>query len=218
MSIQNPTHKRSRIRKRAFLGLGVVVVAAAGFTAAAFTDFANLNLGASGIGADTYNIQVVRTDPVTGVQSAGQWQEANTAAGVPIELVGANAVYPGGPAVSVSIPVRNASTSLKSTLSLGLVQLPDTVTNITSANYLSSLRFSVSQPATSLTPTAVNVTGRTFAQLSTLPLNQLAASEASNVTITVTLLDQAGSGAAYTDNSLNGQKAFVQASFNGVSN
>ncbi len=218
MSIQNPTHKRSRIRKRAFLGLGVVVVAAAGFTAAAFTDFANLNLGASGIGADTYNIQVVQTDPLTGVQSPGQWQEANTAAGVPIQLVGANTIYPGGPAVSVTIPVRNASTTLESTMSMGLVQLPDTVTNITSANYLSSLRFSVSQPATSLTATPISVTGQTFAQLSALQLNELAALEASDVTITVTLLDQVASGAAYTDNSLNGQKAFVQASFNGVSN
>ncbi|MGJ4845139.1 hypothetical protein [Leifsonia sp. Le1] len=71
MTIENAQPRRRSSRKRAFLALGAVVAVGAGITAAAFTDFANLNLGANGIGADQYNIQVVDTDPVTGVQNPG---------------------------------------------------------------------------------------------------------------------------------------------------
>ncbi|MFB9747004.1 hypothetical protein [Leifsonia shinshuensis] len=204
-------------RTRAVIGLGAVVAIAAGVTAAAFTDFANLNLGTNGIGADQYNIQVVDTDPVTGAQIPGQWQEADTPAGAPIEITGANTIFPGSAPISVDIPVRNASATLSSTLTVGLAQLPDTATDITDPDYLSSLRFSVSQPATSLSPTAISVTDQTYAQLSALQLNNLAAGEVSDVTIQIQLLSQAQSGATFDDNSLNGKKAFIQAQFNGTS-
>lgn len=204
-------------RTKAVVGLGAVVAIAAGVTAAAFTDFANLNLGANGIGADQYNIQVVDTDPVTGAQIPGSWQEADTPAGAPIELVGANTLFPGSTPISVDIPVRNASATLNSTLSLGLLQLPDTATDITDPNYLASLRFTITQPATSLGATPISVTDQTYAQLSTLALNGLAAGEQSDVTIEVRLLTQAESGSTYTDNDLNGSKAYIQAQFNGTS-
>lgn len=217
MNNENAQPRRRSSRKRAFLALGAVVAVGAGITAAAFTDFANLNLGANGIGADQYNIQVVDTDPVTGAQIPGTWQEANTVAGAPIELVGAQTLYPGSAAISVDIPVRNASASLGSTLTLSLAQLPDAGADVTDPNYLSSLRFSYSQPATSVGTTAVAGTDLTFAELNAVALNGLAAGEESSVTITVRLLDQAESGATFDDNSLNGSKAFIQAQFNGTS-
>jgi hypothetical protein len=212
-----PQRREKSRRTRAVIGLGAVVAIAAGVTAAAFTDFANLNLGANGIGADQYNIQVVDTDPVTGAQIPGSWQEADTAAGAPIELVGANTLFPGSTPISVDIPVRNASATLNSTLSLGLVQLPDNAPAITDPDYLSSLRFTITQPATSLGATPISATDQTFAQLSTLALNGLAAGEESSVTIEVRLLTQAESGSSFTDNDLNGAKAYLQAQFNGTS-
>lgn len=204
-------------KKRLFLTLGAGVGVLGLVTAAAFTDFANLNLGENGLGTTEYNIQVVNTDPVTGAQVAGEWQEANTAAGAPIAITGADTLFPGAPAISVTIPVRNDSGTLKSSLELALSKLPDAAPKITSNNYVSSLRFDVAQPATSLDATAFSETDLTFAGFGTLDLNRLAADEESTVTITIRLLDQAASGAAYTDNSLNGAKAYLQANFTGSS-
>ena len=218
MTIDTSRPARFSARKRAFLALGCIVAVAAAVTAAAFTDFANLNLGADGIGSPgQFNIQVVDTDPVTGAQIPGQWQEADTAAGAPIELVGAQTLYPGSAPISVTIPVRNNSTGFDSTLSLSLAQLPDAGANVTDPNYLSSLRFSYSQPATALSPAPASATDLTFAQLNAVTLNELAAGEESSVTISVRLLTQAESGAAFDDNSLNGMQAFVQAQFDGAS-
>ena len=218
MTIGSVRPARFSTRERALFGLGAVVAVAVAITAAAFTDFANLNLGAGGIGsAGQFNIQVVDTDPVTGAQIPGQWQEANTAAGAPIELVGAQALYPGSAPITVSIPVRNDSTGFGSTLALSLAQLPDAGANVTDPNYLSSLRFSYSQAATTLSPAPVSGTDLTFAELNAITLNELAAGEESSVTITVRLLTQAESGAAFDDNSLNGRQAFLQAQFNGSS-
>lgn len=217
MTTEDAQPTRHSTRVRAFLALGAVVAVAAGVTAAAFTDFANLNLGTNGIGTGVYNIQVVDTDPVTGAQIPGQWQEADSIAGAPIEIVGADTIFPGSAPISVAIPVRNASTALNSTLTLTLAQLPDAGADVTDPNYLSSLRFSYDQPATSLSPTAISGTDLTFTQLNAITLNSLAAGEESSVTITVRLLTQAESGAVFDDNSLNGSKAFVQAQFNGSS-
>lgn len=218
MTVEHVPQPRSRVRTRALLGLGAVVALGVAITAAAFTDFANLNLGAGGIGsAAGYNIQVVDTDPTTGAQIPGSWQEADSAAGAPIELVGAETLFPGSTPISVDIPVRNASTAFDSTLSLTLAQLPDSGPNVTDPNYLSSLRFSYAQAATSLDATPVSGTDLTYAQLNAVTLNRLAAGEESSVTISVRLLTQAESGAAFDDNSLNGSQAFIQAQFNGSS-
>lgn len=204
-------------KKRLFLTLGAGVGALGLVTAAAFTDFANLNLGENGLGTTSYNIQVVETNPTTGAQVADSWQEANTAEGAPVAITGADTLYPGAPDISVDIPVKNAAGTLKSSLELALSQLPDAPLKETSADYVSSLRFDVSQPATSVTVTPFSATNLTFASFSTLHLNKLAAGETSTVTIKIRLLDQAASEAAYTDNSLNGDKAFLQANFTGSS-
>lgn len=205
-------------KKRLFLSLGAGLGVIGLVTAASFTDFANLNLGATGIGGtSSYNIQVVATDPTTGAQNVGTWQEANTAAGAPIAITGADSLFPGAPDISVDIPVKNASTNLKSSLALALSQLPDTATNITDANYVKSLRFDVSQPVTSLNTTPFSSTNLTYAAFSTLNLNSLAAGESSTVTIKIRLLPQSVSGATYNDNSLNGKQAFIQANFSGSS-
>lgn len=196
------------------VGLGIIGL----ITTAAFTDFANVNLGTTGIGGSSpYNIQVVGTDPTTGAQIPGTWQEANTTAGVPIAIAGADALFPGSADISVVIPVKNASDTLKSSLQLALVQLPDAGPNVTSANYLASLQFDVTQPATTLNTTSFSATNLSYAGFSTLNLNSLEAGEETQVTITIRLLNQAASGATYTDNSLNGGKAFIQADFTGSS-
>jgi hypothetical protein len=98
-------------------------------------------------------------------------------------------------------------------------QLPDDAANgvVTDANYLSSLRFDVSMPATSLGATPVAQTDLTFAQVSALVLNDLAADEESTVTLAIRLLSQTESGAAFPDNDLSGKGAFLQATFDGES-
>lgn len=217
MSEVNQKPKRTG-RKRLLLAAGAGVGVVALVTAAAFTDFANLNLGTDGLGAAQYNIQVVGTDPVTGIPAPGTWQEANTVAGAPIAITGADTLFPGGPPVTVTIPVQNASTTLSSSLEVALLKLPDAAPKVTDANYLASLRFSISQPATAIDATPVALTDLTYTAASAvLNLNDLEALEVSSVTISVSLLDQATSGAAYADNTLNGKKAYVQADFTGSS-
>ncbi|WGD36794.1 hypothetical protein [Lysinibacter sp. HNR] len=212
-----PNTPQRKGRKRAVIALGSLVGVAILITSAVFTDFANLNLGTNGIGSDAFNFQVVNTDPVTGQMIPGEWQEANTPEGAPIAITGANSIFPGGPSISVQIPVRNASTSLNSAVTLGLTQIPDTGTNVTSPRYLSSLRFSVTQPATNLDSTSVTFGPVTYDDFNTLTLNRLEGGEESSVTITIVLLTQADSEATFPDNDLNGLKAFIQANFNATS-
>lgn len=206
--------------RKALLAWGSLAAAAALITTAAFTDAAHLNLGTNGIGGadSTYNIQVGATD-AEGAFIAGQWQEADDPAGVPIAIEGAQAVFPGSDPISVVIPVRNDSPVFNSSLTLTLSQLPDDAANgvVTDANYLSSLRFDVSMPATSLGATPVAQTDLTFAEVSALVLNDLAADEESTVTIAIRLLSQTESGAAFPDNDLSGKGAFLQATFDGES-
>lgn len=215
MTATEPEKKKGR--KRAIIAFGSLLGIAALATSAAFTDFANLNLGSNGIGTDSYNIQVVGTDPVTGEIAQGTWQEADTTEGAPIAIVGAETMFPGSAPITVDIPVRNTSANIASSLGLGLVKIPDAGQNVTDPNYLSSLRFDIEQPATSRNAVAFTATDKTFAELASLALNELDGLEESNVTITIRLLDQATSGAAYEDNALNGKKAFIQAQFTGSS-
>ncbi|WGD37922.1 hypothetical protein [Lysinibacter sp. HNR] len=213
-----PTTQHRKGRKRAVIALGSLVGVAILVTSAVFTDFANLNLGASGIGTDGFNFQVVGTDPVTGAIIPDTWQEANTPGGAPIAIAGANSIFPGGPSISVDIPIRNDSTNINSAVTLGLIQLADTPTDVTSANYLASLRFQVTQPATSLNGSPIDSGVQSFSNFRTpLTLNRLGAGEESSVRVTITLLTQADSGSTHTDNSLNGLRAFLQANFNATS-
>ena len=212
-----------RRRRKGLVAWGALAGVAALLTTAAFTDVARLNIGANGIGGadSTYNIQVGATD-ADGRFIPG-WQEADGPAGVPIALDGAESLFPGSSPVEVAIPVRNDSANFDSSLALTLVQLADVEATedepgrVTDADYLSSLRFSVAMPATSLDTAAVAASDLTFAQLQALALNDLAADEESTVTLSVRLLTQEESGASFDDNSLAGKGAYVQAVLDGAS-
>lgn len=208
-----------RRRRRGLVAWGALAGVAALLTTAAFTDVARLNVGANGIGGadSTYNIQVGATD-ADGRFVAG-WQEADGPAGVPIALDGAESLFPGSTPVAVTIPVRNDSAHFDSSLALTLVQLADDVDagRVTDADYLSSVRFSVDMPATSLDAAAVSASDLTFAQVQALALNDLGADEESTVTLRVRLLTQAESGASFDDNTLSGKGAYVQAVLDGAS-
>ncbi len=212
------TDDRSR-RRKALVAWGSLAGVAALLTTAAFTDVARLNLGSGGIGGSdaSYNIQVGATD-ATG-QFVPGWQEADDVAGVPIALTGAEALFPGSAPISIEIPVRNDSATFASSLSIGLTQLADDVAagRVTDASYLSSLRFGIEAAGTSRGPVPVVSDGLTFDQMASLTLNELAPGEETTVTLTVTLLSQAESGAAHTDNSLSGKGAFLQARLDGTS-
>jgi hypothetical protein len=117
--LDNTTARRSkRDRKRIIIAGGSVLLVAALMTAAAFTDIANINLGASangeaggGIGgSDSPALHVARTDadgiPVTPVAES-DWVSANTAEGINYVIPGADSMAPGD-APSVTIPIRNA--------------------------------------------------------------------------------------------------------------
>lgn len=190
--------KRVLIAAGSLLGVGALAVAAA------FTDFANLNLGngtGGGIGGgdNTFNIMVVGTD-TQGVPVPGTWQEADTAEGVDIALVGADTITPGD-TISVDIPVLNDSPKLAADLSLTLGDVPGKASD---TDYASQLRYTVTVDGTDVT------TNATQSAVNALGLTQIAATADSNVKIAVTLLDQ---GSAAANNALQGKSAFVQAQF-----
>lgn len=212
--MSSQTLDRTR-RRKAFLAWGALAGAGALITAAAFTDQAFLNIGSNGIGGSdsTYNLQVGATDEA-GDFIPGQWQEAGDPAGVPINLPGADALFPGSDAVSVAIPVRNDSARFGSTLAVSLEQLAGRTSD---ADYLASLRFSVTQPATSLSATPVRESDLTFAEVQAVELNRLAADETSEVTLAVRLAPRSETGAEVDDNDLAGKGAYVQAVLDGSS-
>jgi hypothetical protein len=212
------THDRKR-RRKGLVAWGALAGVAALITTAAFTDNAFLNLGgANGIGGadSTYNIQVGATD-AEGRFVEG-WQEADDPIGVPVFLEGAQSLFPGSDAIGTDIPVRNDSAHFTSSLAISLAQIADDVDagKVTDANYLASLRFDVTMPATEL-GAAVSHTDLTYAEVSALALNDLAAEEETTVSLSIRLLSQADSGAAWEDNTLSGKGAFLQAVLDGSS-
>jgi hypothetical protein len=212
------THDRKR-RRKGLVAWGALAGVAALITTAAFTDNAFLNLGgANGIGGadSTYNIQVGATD-AEGRFVEG-WQEADDPIGVPVFLEGAQSLFPGSEAIGIDIPVRNDSAHFTSSLAISLAQIADDVDagKVTDADYLASLRFDVSMPATQL-GAAVSHTDLTFAEVSALALNDLAAEEETTVSLGIRLLSQSESGAAWEDNTLSGKGAFLQAVLDGSS-
>jgi len=212
------THDRKR-RRKGLVAWGALAGVAALITTAAFTDNAFLNLGgANGIGGadSTYNIQVGATD-AEGRFVEG-WQEADDPIGVPVFLEGAQSLFPGSDAIGIDIPVRNDSAHFTSSLAISLAQIADDVEagKVTDANYLASLRFDVTMPATEL-GAAVSHTDLTYAEVSALALNDLAAEEETTVSLGIRLLSQADSGAAWEDNTLSGKGAFLQAVLDGSS-
>lgn len=198
--------KRGLTRLIAAAGALAAVVALA--TAAAFTDFANLNLGNgtddSGIGGNNrFNIQVVGTD-VDGNPVVGTWQEANTEAGVNINVPGAALITPGD-TVSVEIPFRNESPVLSADIAFSLQDRPGYTSD---PDIAAALRYTIALDGTDLV-TAVNQ-----AAVADLDLGVWATGESGVLTVTITLPDQGGEAA---NNALQGQTSYVQAHFDASS-
>lgn len=195
-------------RKRVLLAVGSVAAVAGLVTAAAFTDFANLNLGNgtdSGIGGDNrFNIQVVGTDD-EGNPEPGTWQEADTVEGVNINVPGANLIVPGADAISVDIPFRNESPALSAAITFALQDRPDFDSD---QGIAEALRYTVSLDD------VVIVGGVTQAEVSALDLGTYPAGEEGKLSISVELPDQ---GTDEANNALQGQVSYVQAHFDATS-
>lgn len=215
-------------RTRLVLSIGAVAGVGALVTAASFTDFANLNLGngtdGSGIGAGTFNIQVVGTD-AAGAPVAGTWQEADLPEGVDIAIPGADTITPGD-TIEVTLPYRNASASLGADIDLWLNEVPG---QTSSPAYLAALRFTVLDG-----DGAVLVSDLTFDQLNAgsaaekisltdaLADGALAAGDEDAITVEVSLVDYdadnaTGDADGMTNDVLNGGLAYVQLHWDAVS-
>lgn len=202
------TASQTKGRKRLFAAGGSLLAVAALATAAAFTDFANLNLGSgtddSGIGGDNrFNIQVVGTD-ASGNPVAGTWQEANTPEGVNIAVPGADTITPGD-TISVDIPFRNESPALGADISFSLQDRPGYTSDAAMAT---ALRYTIEVDGTAVASNA------TQAQVADLDLGVYDAGDEGELTVTITLPDQGGEAA---NNALQGQISYVQAHFDAVS-
>ncbi len=197
-------------KKRIIIAGGSLLAVAGLLSAAAFTDFANLNLTGGGdsgaIGGDNtrFNIQVVGTDPVTDAPIAGTWQEANTAEGVDIALPGADVITPGD-TVTVDIPFRNESPKLGADIAFSL---QDKAGSTSDAALAGALRYTVALDGTAL------VTNATQAAVADLDLGVYTSGEEGVLTVSVTLPDQ-GSEAA--NNAFQGLVTYVQAHFDAAS-
>lgn len=215
-------------RTRLVLSIGAVAGVGALVTAASFTDFANLNLGngtdGSGIGAGTFNMQVVGTD-TAGVPVVGTWQEANLPEGVDVAIPGADTITPGD-TIEVTLPYRNASAALGADIDLWLNEVPG---QASSPAYLDALRFTILDGAGD--PLISDVTfdeldaGSDAEKISlteALPGSVLAAGADDAITVQVSLLDYdadnaTGDADGTTNDVLNGGVAFVQLHWDAVS-
>jgi len=200
--------KTSTGRKRAFLTGGALLGVTALLTAAAFTDFANLNIGNgtddSGLGGNNrFNIQVVGTD-AAGLPVPGTWQEANTAAGVNIKVPGADLITPGD-TVSVEIPFRNESPALSAAINFSL---KDRAGKTSSPALAAALRYTVTLDGVAI---ATNVTQ---AAVSALNLGTFVHGDEAILGVSISLPDQ---GSAEANNALQGQVSYVQAHFDATS-
>ncbi|MGC4151974.1 MAG: hypothetical protein QM628_02695 [Propionicimonas sp.] len=187
---------------------GALAAVAALATAAAFTDFANLNIGNgtddSGIGGNNrFNIQVVGTD-IDGNPVVGTWQEADTEAGVNINLPGADVITPGD-TVSVEIPFRNESPELGADIAFSLQDRPGYASD---AEIADALRYTIELDGSAVV-SSVPQSG-----VADLDLGVWVAGDGGVLKVTVTLPDQ-GSPAA--NNALQNKVAYVQAHFDATS-
>lgn len=195
-------------KKRMAFGAGSLLLVGGLITAAAFTDFANLNLGNgtddSGIGGNNrFNIQVVGTDDA-GNPVPGTWQEANTAEGVNVNVPGADTITPGD-SVSVDIPFRNESPVLTADIAFSLQDRPGYTSDEAIAD---ALRYTVELNGTDL------VTNVPQSGVDNLDLDQYLAGESGTLSITIALPDQ---GSATANNALQQQVSYVQAHFDATS-
>ncbi|QTX03497.1 hypothetical protein [Agromyces archimandritae] len=208
--METPNTQKSAGKKRILLAGGAVLAAGALATAAAFTDFANLNLGTgadgSGIGGDNrFNIQVVGTD-AEGNPEPGTWQEANTAEGVDILVPGADTITPGD-TVSVEIPFRNESPKLSADIAFSIQEITGKTSG---AGIRDALRYTVLLDGEDVDPAGAH----TLASTQSLDLGQFATGEQGVIELEISLPDQ---GSAAANNALNGQTAYVQAHFDATS-
>lgn len=195
-------------RKRLVIALGTVLGAAALITAAAFTDFANLNFGNGtddgGVGGNNrFNIQVIGTDSA-GNPIPGSWQEANTAQGVNLNVPGADTITP-GETVSVEIPFRNESPVLGAAVSFGLQDRPGATSD---PEIAAALRYTVELDGVAI------ATSATQAAVDALDLGQYDAGDQAVLKVTIALPDQ---GSAAANNALQGKVSYVQAHFDASS-
>ncbi|AUG30985.1 MULTISPECIES: hypothetical protein [Microbacterium] len=195
-------------RKRLLIAGGALLGAASLVTAAAFTDFANLNLGNgtddSGIGGNNrFNIQVVGTD-ADGNPVAGTWQEADTEAGVNINVPGSQLITPGD-TISVAIPFRNESPALSADISFSLQDRPGYTSD---PAMVAALRYTITLDGTDI------VTDATQATVDDLDLGTYLTGEQGTLEVAITLPDQ---GSAADNNALQGQVSYVQAHFDAIS-
>lgn len=201
-------NKTTSGRKRLILAGGSLLGVTALLTAAAFTDFANLNIGngndGSGLGGNNrFNIQVVGTN-AAGDPVPGTWQEADTEAGVNINVPGAELITPGD-SVSVSIPFRNESPVLSADLSFSLQDGPGKTSDPAMA---SALRYTVKVDGTTVANHA------TAAAVHELNLGTYVKGASGVLDLSIELPDQ---GSVAANNALQSKVSFVQAHFDGAS-
>ena len=132
-------------KKRAILAAGgAAVLCGTAITAAAFTDFASLNLGngaGGGIGStSTFDIAVVEE---------GKVRQADTQDGLDWKIGGSDALVPGG-SITTTIPVFNNSPKVKSALDLAVELQGDEGAVAGKPNITKFLRFTATVDGTAL--------------------------------------------------------------------
>ena len=217
------TKKQTSGRKRAFIAGGSVLGIAALATAAAFTDWALLDLnGSGGFGGkeNAYNI-VVSAGQESSVDTVNTWVEANPDAETVAPIVGAEALIPGGDPLYVNLPVLNESVSMKSTLSFVLenTTVEDPANAAENAAYAELMRFEVAQvdDASTLPGSWVTVSPVSFGadgKTPTVTLSNLDPEAGSVIVLKVSLVEGANQEAT---NAANGGTTSVQARFDGSS-
>ena len=195
-------------KARLLIAGGTILAVGALATAAAFTDFANLNLGNgaddSGVGGNNrFNIQVIGTD-AAGNPVPGTWQEADTDAGVNINVPGADLITP-GETVSVAIPFRNESPVLSAAIDFGLQDRPGKVSDPEMA---AALRYTVELNGAAI------LTNATQAAVANLNLGNYTTGTQGELAVKIALPDQ---GSAAANNALQGKVSYVQAHFDAAS-
>ncbi|WP_157993015.1 hypothetical protein [Leucobacter luti] len=133
--------KKMSGKARAALAVGSLLGVAALATTAAFTDFANINLGSGGEGigsSSKFDIAVVDTDDTV--------LQADTEAGVDWVIPGADSFVPGR-TLTTTIPVFNNSKTITGDLSVVVEAIGDGSIG-TSPNIMKFLKFSATDTST----------------------------------------------------------------------
>jgi hypothetical protein len=138
--VKTKTKTKASGRKRVFLAGGTLLGIGALITAAAFTDFANLNLGGDGtIGSESpFDIAVVQKDNTV--------VQADTDAGVDWAIADSDSFVP-GKTLETTIPVFNNSKTISGDLEVAVQTIGDGSVGA-SPNIVEFLRFSAKDLST----------------------------------------------------------------------